>query len=342
MSEAISLSAIADPTDLQYISSVVNQVLDKQHKLGCVKDLQTALKEVSLERDREIQMNLVFQENQLTGFNFSFKNEPEKTTETIPFQQQQINLGQRGGENIVLHEPQTTTLDVATSDKNGTLSISHRGKLTLIPPLPVEDQHLVPTEENSETEEFLNSPHSRFTKMNSEVANIANQLASRNEIDGLWLTGKALVAGTSLASTLQTDELQDIQSAGLSIIKRFQQVLPQQFSEFKDGKAPKGFAWKDPQSGKQYRFYFEADLTIPEGNVSTPASLKGFEKVSGDNSIHPMFVANLTDAKYNCWSIEQCKFTTDQLRSLSVADRLMLIDHSHTTIPSKNGIFYEA
>ncbi|MBA3922384.1 MAG: hypothetical protein H0X31_12065 [Nostocaceae cyanobacterium] len=107
MSEAINLSLLADPTYLQYISSVVNQVLDKQHELGCVKDLQTALKEVSLERGREIQMNLVFKENQLTGFNFSFKNEPEKTTPTIPFKLQQISLGQRGSGNIVPHEPQT-------------------------------------------------------------------------------------------------------------------------------------------------------------------------------------------------------------------------------------------
>ncbi len=76
-------SLITESQDLQYIFDILNQVLDNNHVLGSIKDVQTALKEVSLEHGREIQMNLIFEENYLTGFNFSFTNEPTKTTATM-------------------------------------------------------------------------------------------------------------------------------------------------------------------------------------------------------------------------------------------------------------------
>ena len=71
MTGAINSSLITDPQDLQYISDVVNQVLDSSHELGSIKGVQTALKQLSLERGREIQINLVSAQNLLYGFNFS-------------------------------------------------------------------------------------------------------------------------------------------------------------------------------------------------------------------------------------------------------------------------------
>ncbi|PMB13053.1 hypothetical protein CI592_01395, partial [Fischerella thermalis CCMEE 5328] len=256
MSEAIICSLITESQDLQYISDVVNQVLEKNHVLGSIKDVQTALKEVSLEHGREIQMNLIFEENYLTGFNFSFTNEPTKTTATIPFKQQKIEMQMENGCIIPIpHEASTTTIDVAITEIKGNLSISDstNSKIIVAPGLQVEGQQII-TPENSEIEEALNSPCPGFEKMNPALTNLAQRLEARNEIDGLWLTGLTLKAGVSLASTLQTENKPDSQAAGLAIIKRFGQVLPQEFAELKTGTSAKAITWKDPQSSKLYSF----------------------------------------------------------------------------------------
>ena len=65
MNNSIDNHFITDPEKLKFISDVVNQVLDSKHHLADIKDLQAALKEVSLERGQEVQMNLVFEESQL-------------------------------------------------------------------------------------------------------------------------------------------------------------------------------------------------------------------------------------------------------------------------------------
>ena len=49
MNNSIDNCFITDPLDLNYISHVVNQVLESKHHLADIKDLQAALKEVSLE-----------------------------------------------------------------------------------------------------------------------------------------------------------------------------------------------------------------------------------------------------------------------------------------------------
>ena len=106
MNDLIDNCFITDPLDLNYISHVVNQVLESKHHLADIKDLQAALKEVSLEHGQEIQMNLVFEENQLSGFNFSFTNDSSKTTATIPFKQQQSNISSEKGD--IIYGKQTT------------------------------------------------------------------------------------------------------------------------------------------------------------------------------------------------------------------------------------------
>ncbi|NJM73951.1 MAG: hypothetical protein HC862_29740 [Scytonema sp. RU_4_4] len=330
-----------EPQDLQYILNVVNQVLDKNHALGSIKDVQTALKEVSLEHGREIQMNLNFEKNYLTGFNFSFKNEPTKTTATVPFKQQEIEMQMESG-RIIPHEPPTTTIDVATTEVKGNLSIpsSSRGEIIVAPGLQVESQRII-TPENSEIEETLKSPSPGFEKINLAFVNFAQRLESRNEIDGLWLTGLTLKAGVSLASTLQTENKPDSQAAGLAIIKRFGQVLPQEFAELKTGTSSKAIRWKDPQSGKLYSFQFEPSKTSLEGDIFIPASIKGLEKASGSNSTQCVFAATLIDAKYDRWSIEQCDFTANQIRSLTIANKPPLQDRSPITALAEDISNYE-
>lgn len=313
MTEAQGNSFITDPAELHYISNVVNRVLDKKHELGSIQDFQSALKEASLSQGREIQMNLVNQNDRLVGFNFSFSNQPDKTTVTIPFKQQ-LELSHPGG-SILPQPPQNFTIDVAAKKEKGNLSTSKPpGQLAVTPPLQAEGMRVLPRED----EEQINSPSPGW-KLNPNLARIAAYLASRSEIDGLWLTGTTLKTGTTLAQSLETENKPDIQSAGNAVIKRFEQVLPEQFAEFKNGSSAKPFNWKDPHSGKQYRFEFSNPTCTKEGQLLTPATLKGFQQ-SG-NSQQPVFSASLIDAKRDRWLIEQCDFTTSQLHSLTACNR---------------------
>ena len=120
MTEAQGNCFITDPAELHYISDVVNQVLERKHFLGSIQDFQSLLKEASLSQGREIQMNLVNQNDRLVGFNFSFPNHPNKTTSTIPFKPQ-LELAQPGG-SILAQPPQNCTIDVAATKMKGNLS----------------------------------------------------------------------------------------------------------------------------------------------------------------------------------------------------------------------------
>lgn len=318
MNGAISSSLITDPQDLQYISDVVNQVLDSPHELGSIKDVQTALKQLSLERGREIQMNLVSDQNLLFGFNFSFKNDPSKTTPTIAFKQQ-LDLAEIGSSEIVQHLPLTKSIEIATKTEGNLSKTSPKGELTISPALQAESLY-IPSENNAEFSELFNFSLLGLGKMNPSLAFFADKLVSRQEIDGLVLTGATLKAATILAKFLETEDKLDTQSAGNAVIKRFQQVLPEQFDQLKAGSSPKPFNWKDPHSGKQYRFEFEAAQSL-EGNLLSPV-LKGFEQVSGaSDSLQPVFSAHLIDAKRERWNIEQCEFNSAQLGSLTAAER---------------------
>ena len=314
MAEAVNRSPITDPEDLNYISGVVSQVLEDKHELGSIKDVQSALSAVSLEQGREFQINLVFEESQLAGFNFSFKSEPNKTTPTIPFKQQQLNVDTRSGD-IIPHK-QETTIDVVTSKPSQHLSIpaNSSSEIIVAPGLQVEGQRIITPD--VEVEEALKSPSSNFNQINPGLKGVAHQLASRHEIDGLLLTGLTLKAGVTLASTLQTEDKPDVHTAGLAVIKRFQQVLPQEFADLKSGATIKPLTWKDPESGKQYRFEFEPATISPDGEIVKPISLKGFEK-NKNVEMQQLFAASLIDAKYDRWHVEQCDFSANQIRSLN-------------------------
>ena len=240
MNNSIDNRFITDPEELKFISDVVNQVLDSKHHLADIKDLQAALKEVSLERGQEVQMNLVFEENQLTGFNFSFKNNTSKTTETIPFSQQQLNIESEKGS--IISKEQTTTI-ATTESRSNLISSPSPGYITLTPGLQVTEQRII-NSEPPENQENLTSPFPVRSNINPSLTNIANQLTNQHELNGLLLTGLPLESGISLSDTLRVEEKPDIQTAGLAVLKRFQQILPQEFIELKAGEAPKSFNWK--------------------------------------------------------------------------------------------------
>ena len=335
MSNSIDNCFITDPLDLNYITHVVNQVLESKHHLADIKDLQAALKEVSLEHGQEIQMNLVFEENQLSGFNFSFTKDSSKTTATIPFKQQQSNISSEKGD--IISGKQTASSVVIQSENN--LTVLPSQEITITPGLQVEDQHII-NPEQAENQTILKSSFSIKGNINSGLINIANQLANQQEVNGLLLTGLPLKSSINLKDTLQQEEKPDIQTAGLAILRRFEQVLPQEFIELKAGEAPKAFNWKDPESNKQYRFCFEAAKTDLDGNVLIPASLKGFDTKSVETK-QQVFAATLIDSKYNRWSIEQCDFNKNQIQSLKKASQSTLPNHSTASLGAVNDFSYE-
>ncbi len=310
---------ITEPEDLIYISDVVNEVLGNHQQLTNVIDVQAALKEVSLERGRELQINLVFEDNLLAGFNFSFTSDPNKTTPTIALKQQEININSYQGD-IIPHQQSAITVDIAATrlKENLVIPSPSPNEIILTPGLQVEDQQII-NPDNSETNQTIETPSSGARKINPSLIGTAHQLANQHEVNGLLLTGLTLKTGISITNALQGEDKPDIQNAGLTIIKRLQQILPEEFIAFKTGDSPQAFKWKDPESNKQYHFCFEAAQTNEVEDIVTPASLKGFEISSGYDSMQSIFVANLIDAKYNRWSIEQCDFNQSQIQSLNLA-----------------------
>lgn len=308
--------AITDPQDLWYISDVVNQVLAHIPQLTDIKGVQAALKEVSVAHGREIQMNLVFEEDKLLGLNFAFKLDPNNATEPIYFQPNQLEM-EVSRCNIILHEQLTSSIDAAPLESQGHLTTycQQHGEIIIAPASQVDNLHVIETE----AQDVLTGTCDKSNKINPGLIRVAHQLASRNEIDGLLLTGVALKAGVTLASLLQSEENPDKHTAGLAIIKRLGMVLPEEFADLKQGEIPKPFSWIDPKSLKQYNFKFEGCFANDSSQAVTPIKLRGFETQHGSNLMHSVFEATLVDSKYNQWSIGQCDFTPSQVRDLSFA-----------------------
>ncbi|MDJ0678097.1 MAG: hypothetical protein QNJ36_22385 [Calothrix sp. MO_167.B42] len=330
---------ITDPKDLGYISDVVNQLLENHHQLANIIDVQAALKEVSLERGRELQINLVFEDNLLAGFNFSFTSDPNKTTPNIALKQQEININSYHSD-IIPHQQSAIIVDIAASNLQNNLAISSPSpkEIILTPGLQVEDQQII-NPYNLENHQTIETPSSRAKKINPSLIGTAHQLANQHEVNGLLLTGLGLKTGIYITNNLQNEGKPDIQNAGLAIIKRFQQILPEEFIAFKAGDSPQAFKWEDPESNKQYHFYFETAQTNEVEDIITPASLKGFEITSSSDSMKPVFFANLIDVRYNHWSIEQCDFNQSQIQSLNLAAKQKNPHHT-TAIANTSRDFY--
>jgi hypothetical protein len=321
MSDAIDNCLITDSQDLKYISEVVGQALDNWQSLANIRDLQKAITEISLERERQLQINLVFEENQLIGFNFSFKIDPKKTTDTISLQQQDININLDNG-SVIPYQQLATTIEIKVTEPKGNLAIpsSSPNEIILTPGLQVESKHII-NQDDSETQEILKSPSPGFGKISPALTNAAHQLANQHEVNGLLLTGLTVKTGISTVNTLQPEDKPDIQTSGLAIIKRLQQVLPQEFIDFQYEDSPSTFNWKDSVSNRQYHFRFEVAQISEDGDVLKPAVLQGFDCTSGSDSMQPVFNATLINAKYNRWSIEQCDFNKNQIQSLNLANK---------------------
>lgn len=69
--------------------------------------------------------------------------------------------------------------------------------------------------------------------------------------------------------------------------------------------------------------------------------MKGFEKIPGSDSVHPVFAATLIDAKYNRWSIEQCDFDKSQIQSLNFAAKPTPPNHSTALTNAVGDFSYE-
>lgn len=169
-------------------------------------------------------------------------------------------------------------------------------------------------------EEDLSTPVSieGLKNFNKQLGNLADKLTAKGELNGLFLLGM----GTQLLASginLLTKEKIDQQEAGLSIIKRFQQILPEQIQ----GDSPKPVVWSDPNSGQKYRFEISGGESINvEGKKGkSPKVLRGVELTNGEE--REVFLARKTepDNRVQAWRIEQCDFSQGQIESLLLARR---------------------
>jgi hypothetical protein len=145
--------------------------------------------------------------------------------------------------------------------------------------------------------------------LNEYLAKAAEKLVTQNQIDGLFLTGLALKPTTAILSAFSENEKQplDKQAMGTQIITRFQQIVPQAFTN----EELSSFKWIDRASKKQYRFSLE-------GGERSQLKLIGVELLKEGKEKQKVFQASSNNARQ--WRIEQCDFTESQLKSLARAE----------------------
>ena len=184
------------------------------------------------------------------------------------------------------------------------------------PETSLKQQQESELEQTENQEDSLKSSKEKrgLYNLNKNLAIVARELANQNEINGLLLAGLPLTAVTKIAEPLVDRKTLDKQAAGVAVINRFQQILPDRFV----GNSNQPFSWKDPNSGKKYKFQLSG------GNLSqkqltklpSPRVLRGVEA----NSAKEVFVASSLDNKH--WRIEKCDFNSSQLSSLAKAVNL--------------------
>jgi hypothetical protein len=176
-------------------------------------------------------------------------------------------------------------------------------------------------------EKGLNSPRAlkSLKNFNQQLGNLAEKLMAKGELNGLSLLG----AGTQLTSlgiSLATREPIDQQEAGNSIIKRFEQIVPEQMT----GDSLDYFVWNDPNSGKKYRFEISGGEQEKVGGKmgKKPKVLRGVE-VNQAEEKEVFFATKLNpNDRFQVWQIERCDFNRGQLESLHKARRQMESDRS--------------
>jgi hypothetical protein len=167
--------------------------------------------------------------------------------------------------------------------------------------------------------------------LNEYLAKVAEKLVAQNQIDGLFLTGLTLKPTTAILSAFSQDEKQslDKQAMGTQIIARFQQIVPQAFTN----EEPSSFKWTDSTSKKQYRFYLEGGESDRETGEKSPLKLIGVELSKEGKEKQQVFQASSNNARQ--WKIEQCDFTESQLKSLARAENPKRIETEKSPLVPK-------
>ena len=176
-----------------------------------------------------------------------------------------------------------------------------------------QESELEPTENQEDSLKSSKEKRGLYN-LNKNLAIVARELANQNEINGLLLVGLPLTAVTKIAEPLVDQKTLDKQAAGVAVIHRFQQILPDRFVL----NSHQPFTWKDPYSGKKYKFQLSGgNLTQKQlTKLPSPRVLRGVEA----NSAKEVFVASSLDNKH--WRIEKCDFNSSQLSSLAKAVNL--------------------
>ena len=184
------------------------------------------------------------------------------------------------------------------------------------PETSLKQQQESELEQTENQEDSLKSSKEKrgLHNLNKNLAIVAQQLANQNEVNGLLLAGLPLTAVTKIAEPLVDRKTLDKQAAGVAVINRFQQILPDRF--VLNSNQP--FSWKDPNSGKKYKFQLSGgNLSQKEvRKLRSPRVLRGQET----NSAKEVFVASSLDYKH--WRIEKCDFNYSQISSLAKAENL--------------------
>jgi hypothetical protein len=167
--------------------------------------------------------------------------------------------------------------------------------------------------------------------LNEYLAKAAEKLVAQNQIDGLFLTGLAIKPTTAILSAFTQDEKQllDRQAMGTQIIARFQQIVPQAFTNEESS----SFKWIDSVSKKQYRFSLEEGETSRKTGEKLPLKLIGVELSKEGEEKQKVFQASSNNARQ--WRIEQCDFTESQLKSLARAENPRRIETEKSPSVSK-------
>lgn len=292
------MAIIKDPDELTYIGEILSQVLSDPQKLGSVEEFRTAIKHLSLKKGREVQTHLMAHpQEKAIGVSFSFADNPADMTPTLSWlTPHQIAVAAPAGTSI----ESAPTRAIVPLPPSGT-------------PLAVRETQPVADSQEARKEQLKSAPSELDVR---SLASFANQLVARNQLDGLWLTGLSLSAIANL-SRKRSEKPVDKQSTGEAIVRRFQQLLPERFEQLNRGEGDiQPFTWKDPNSGKRYRFEFG----IEKGeNDAVKIRLSGLELAKGNRP--SVFEASSWDGGRR-WAIAQNEFTPEQLKSLILAERL--------------------
>ena len=200
-------------------------------------------------------------------------------------------------------------LSIQLNDNLANYQPSNQQQIEFIPELEQLENHQLPGD-NISTERDKKG----LSQLNKNLAALAKQLAHQPELNGLLLSGLLLDSLTQIAEPFLEPKL-DKQAAGVAVINRLREIVPDRFV----GESQQPFCWRDPNLGQTYQFEIEGgDLIREQGKTKlTPKHLK----VRKLHSRQTIFQASSLDHK--SWQVQQCDFSSAQLRSLVHGENLL-------------------